>query len=175
MCLSGQRTGNPFVAQHSVYIRYVRPRSREVPVTTRTQDADFASDYRRIDVYRLLLDRLLPTDSTVPVRCAVFAITPERFDPYSPGVRDPKPFGYPGSIPKNRPYPVVAFADSPSTAKDDAVLHVYLGPVEWQGPDDAVVEAGVSVGGGVTRHWVWRVGRIDTGWVVFRCELLWGG
>lgn len=129
-------------------------------------------------LYEALFERLLPPALPFPVRCAeVFGILPERYDPFAPGLRQVHPFPDVDALPGDRPYHVRAAAcvHPPTSGLQVDVLRVYVGPVEWQGPDDAVVEAGISIDGRGTEHWVWRLGRVSAAWVVLRCDLVWRG
>lgn len=59
-------------------------------------------------------------------------------------------------------------------AETEAIrLQVHLGSVEWQGPTDAVIEAGASINGQEARHWIWRLGRDGSAWRVLCCEVVW--
>jgi hypothetical protein len=129
-----------------------------------------------LEVYRAVFERIIPLCPDVPVRCAeVFRIAPERYDPFAPGLRKTTDFPDAASLPTDRPYPIRAGASAERMAGHlpGALLRVYLAPVEWQGGDDALVEAGVSIDGERAAHWVWRLGRVETSWVVLRCELVW--
>lgn len=131
---------------------------------------------RLADVYQPVFEALLPTEPPVSLRYAeVFGIAPERYDPFAPGLRQVHPFTDLGALPANRPYPIRGSTSEQSLTSDEpgGVLRVFVGPVEWQGPDDVVVEAGVSLDGNATGHWVWRLGRMNATWVVLRCELVW--
>jgi hypothetical protein len=159
------------------------------------------------EVYRLIFDQLLPIEPKVPVdRAEVFRVPPRRRDPFAAGSCDAVPFGDLSDCSARRPYPVLGVTESGAPITDgnpavhltgvfandgldqavaasvvsaqDLVLRVYLGPVEWHGPDDATVEAELCVerrnASVAARHWVWRVGRTASTWAVLRCEVIWG-
>lgn len=141
------------------------------------QDHNFGEpdNVASLDVYRALFDSLLPRSPGEPIRSAeVFGVTPERYDPFAAGFRQGRAFAAADALPTDRSYPVQCAPDaSASIDVDEGILRVYVGPVEWMSSNDVVVEAGLSVRGLGTRHWVWRLERVDGAWKVRRQELVW--
>lgn len=138
-------------------------------------------------VYEAVLRAMVPGSlAALASRVEVFAKSPERLDPLSIGLRERERILDLKKLGLASAYPMVGRGDACDLATTAAVsareitvgakslvLRIYLAPLEWSGPEDVVVEAGVGATSHLEQHAVWRLARTDGTWSVQRCEFLW--
>jgi hypothetical protein len=123
-------------------------------------------------VYETVLRAMIPSELAAATNYVeVYTKAPERFDPLGIGLHECARVPDLRAVGLTDLYPI-AGREAP-IGPGDHTLRIYLAPVEWSGPEDVVVEAGIASALQIEQHVVFRLARIDGVWTVLRRDVLW--